>query len=293
MGYTDVSGKRHCELVMNPLTGFEEEILSSQQFPGAVQVTEVLIRCVKSIGEIDKIDASIIRALTVGDRQYCLMVLRQLTFGDRVQATLPCPWPSCGKGVDIDFNLSSIPLTACDSALHFCVSLPCLVEYSVVTASDQTNTVVEFRLPNGGDQEALCAIDDDSETQLMLHLLSRCIKHFGDVTAPSVEWLRSVPAALLMSLEQEMEARASHLALTMDVNCPECKRDFVAPFELQDFFFSELKVGIDVLFREVHYLAFHYHWSERDILSMTRDRRRRYIETLANEIETLNEKAGH
>jgi hypothetical protein len=39
--------------------------------------------------------------------------------------------------------------------------------------------------------------------------------------------------------------------------------------------------GADALFREVHALASHYHWSETDILTMTRRQRRRYLSLIA------------
>ncbi len=43
------------------------------------------------------------------------------------------------------------------------------------------------------------------------------------------------------------------------------------------------------LYSEVHFLAFHYHWSEKEILSMSRDRRKMYVELLKDEIERYNE----
>ena len=60
------------------------------------------------------------------------------------------------------------------------------------------------------------------------------------------------------------------------------------PFDLQDFFFGELRISQDLLYREVHYLAYHYHWSEKEILALSREKRRKYIEILADEIEKLN-----
>ena len=42
------------------------------------------------------------------------------------------------------------------------------------------------------------------------------------------------------------------------------------------------------LYREVHYLAYHYHWSESEIMAMTRDKRHTYIDVLADEIDGLN-----
>lgn len=54
-------------------------------------------------------------------------------------------------------------------------------------------------------------------------------------------------------------------------------------------FFSELSTGVSRLHHELHYLAYHYHWGEKEILSMERDRRHKYIAILADEIERLND----
>ena len=58
-------------------------------------------------------------------------------------------------------------------------------------------------------------------------------------------------------------------------------------FDPQAFLFVELRLSRDLLYREVHYLAYHYHWSEREIMAMPRDKRRRYIAVLADELEKL------
>ena len=86
-----------------------------------------------------------------------------------------------------------------------------------------------------------------------------------------------------------MERVAPAVDLDMHLACPGCERAVVAPFELQDFFFGEIRTHRDFLYREVHYLAYHYHWSEADILSMPREKRRRYIEVLADELEKLGD----
>lgn len=43
---------------------------------------------------------------------------------------------------------------------------------------------------------------------------------------------------------------------------------------------TELGGASDRLFAEVHLLAFHYHWSEAAILSLTRQRRWRYLDLI-------------
>jgi hypothetical protein len=81
---------------------------------------------------------------------------------------------------------------------------------------------------------------------------------------------------------------APRVELTMEAQCPECGREFAVPFDPQEFFFGELRTSRDLLYREVHYLAYHYHWGEQEIMAMPRDKRRRYIAVLADELEKLN-----
>jgi len=43
------------------------------------------------------------------------------------------------------------------------------------------------------------------------------------------------------------------------------------------------------LYEEVHHLAYHYHWAERDILEMTRFKRRRYLSLLVSKLEQMQQ----
>ena len=85
-----------------------------------------------------------------------------------------------------------------------------------------------------------------------------------------------------------MQELAPKVEQAMDATCAECGRTFTVPFDIQRFFFGELRTDDDVLYHEVHYLAYHYHWSEREIMAMTRDKRHKYIDVLAGAIEGLN-----
>ena len=56
----------------------------------------------------------------------------------------------------------------------------------------------------------------------------------------------------------------------------------VMPFDPTAFFFEELRISAERLLREVHVLAFYYHWSESEILGLERDRRRAYLALLSD-----------
>ena len=287
-GWVDGAGAVHREAELRPLTGREEELLAGRgERPGAAMVTAVLARSVARLGTVAPVTEELARKLLVADRQYLMLKLRQATFGDRVDATVACPWPGCGEKVDVDFSLDAIPVTesAAKGPAHR-LELPPEAAWRGEEGEEYREVV--FRLPNGEDQELVSPLLAADEARALSLLLERCVLAIGPLQDPGPEAVgRLVPAARA-AIEQRMEEVAPQVALTMDLRCLECGRSFEMPFDLQDFFFGELRTSRDLLYREVHYLAYHYHWSEGEILGLPRDKRRQYIEVLADEIERLN-----
>ncbi len=281
---------RHAELI--PLTGREEELLnSSGDSVSALLVTRVLSRCVCRIGDIAPVTEGIARNLLVGDRQYLLLKLREVTFGDGVQGTVNCPWPDCGQKVDIDFSLKEIPVKEIENrALYH--SLRLSPQAAFIDEQGEKHRKIIFRLPNGGDQEVLSSLLVENEALTLTKLLERCIQEIGPFNNLGTKFIHKLTPNARLEIEKHMEKIAPQVELNMGALCPECGREFTLPFDLQDFFFGELRVSQDLLYREVHYLAYHYHWSEREIMEMPREKRRKYIEVLADEIERLNNATG-
>ncbi len=287
-GYISREGTvyRDCDLVS--LSGREEELLAEKRGPaGAFQVTSILSSCVRRIGSISPVTEEVARSLLVADRQFLLLRLRQITFGEQVRATIFCPWPDCSKKTDIDFLISDIPvIESKDKGPVYKMELS---EDAAIT--DDHGTVyreIAFRLPNGGDQEAVSPYIYENEANALNMLLGRCIKNIGPFMPPGEEMVKRLSPLARMEIEAHMEAVAPKIDLTMETRCPECGRGYTAPFDLQEFFFGELRISLDLLYREIHYLAYHYHWSEKEIMEMSRQKRHKYIDVLADEIERLN-----
>lgn len=287
-GWADGDGTLHREAELSPLTGREEELLADRGGrPGAALVTAVLARCLARLGAVAPVSEEMARELLVADRQFLLLQLRAATFGDRVEATLPCPWPGCGENVDVDFSLAAVPVTeSADKGPTYRLELPPQAAYHDEAGAEHREVV--FRLPNGGDQEQVAPLAATNEARALTVLLERCVLAIGSLAEPGPEAIERLSPAARVAIERRMEEVAPQVTLTMQVNCPECGRAFEMPFDLQDFFFGELRTSRDLLYREVHYLAYHYHWGEGEILDLPRDKRRGYIEVLADEIERLN-----
>ncbi|MFI6644019.1 DUF6760 family protein [Streptomyces sp. NPDC050504] len=277
-GYWDAEGRLHREVELAALTGREEELLARSGGTGsAALVTEVLSRCVRRIGAVAPVTPDVARRLLVADRQYLLLRLREAAFGDLVRAHFVCPWPECGERVSLEFRLSDVPVTAGGERAP---------EHTLTLPGDCGDVV--FRLPDGSDQEELSELLARNEAEALTGLLARCVRRLGDTGPPDARALAALPSAARAAIEERMALLAPRVEQTMEAPCSECGRTVVAPFDIQRFFFGELRTDSELLYREVHYLAYHYHWSETEIMRLTREKRRRYIDVIAETIEVLN-----
>jgi len=238
---------------VRPLSGREEDWLARHAgTPSAVLVTWLLNACLLSL-DGQPVDSDLVRQLLVADRDYLILQLRRLTLGDQVQAVVQCP--VCTNPMDVSFLASEVPVTF-------------RPQTTASYALELTDRTVRFRLPTGGDQEAMLGgrAEDAADG-----LLQRCLLEV-DGQPLSSEEREAVIAA--------MERLAPQIDLELDVTCPECSRHFLAPFDTTAFFFQEMGLKQDQLLHEVHALAFYYHWSEAEILGLERDRRRAYLRLL-------------
>lgn len=238
---------------LRPLSGREEDWLARHPaIPSAARVTWLLHACLLSLNN-HPVTTDLVRQLVVADRDYLVLQLRRLTLGDQILAVVLCP--GCDQKMDVVFQASEVP-----------------VEYHAPSAPSYTvelqDRTVRFRLPTGGDQEAVLATKSEDRVS---ELLNRCILDNGKREL-SAEEQNTVIAA--------MEQLAPQVDLELDLTCPECSQHFSAPFDTTAFFFEEMASRSEDLLHEVHALAFYYHWSESEILALERHRRRAYLRLL-------------
>jgi hypothetical protein len=286
-GYWDSEGVLHREFELGVLTGKEEELLA--QTGGeetASLVSRLLGRAVKRVGDISPINEKLAGELLVADRQYLLLKLRQSTFGDVVRADLYCPWRDCGQRVSLEFGIHDLPVK---EATQHAPSYSLTLSAQACCEEDAERREISFRLPNGADQEAVSSLLNENEAQALSLLLNRTIQRIGRMSPPGQQHVAALSSLARAEIEAEMERIAPKIERNIEAHCWECKRAFLAPFEVERFFFGEVRTDCELLYRQVHYLAYHYHWGESEIMAMPGNKRRKYIELLADEIERLND----
>lgn len=282
-GVLDGDGRCHRVVRVRELTGADEERLSDRRYASAAgQVTDFLAHVLVEVEGLGApVDGERVAGMLVGDRDYLLLRLRQRTFGDGVHQVLRCPSPACGRKADVEFAISEMPVRRAQQVLPsypFNLSRP-------AWESDPSSDRGELRLATGRDQEALGELAAVNPARAQTLLLSRVIGSLGRRSELDEEQVRALP----MALRGELSARLAGLSpgpdLRIGIGCPHCGADMSYPFDLSAFFFAEWTMSLDTLYREVHHLAYHYHWSEGEILHLPRAKRRRYLALLARELE--------
>jgi hypothetical protein len=249
------SCRRYRSAVIRPLSGHEEAWLAgNRHLPNAIIVTRLLNFCVLKI-DGEPAPASVAQRMLVGDRDYLLLQLRRVTLGDRLSAVIHCP--ACGSKMDTDLDTASVPIE----------SRP---QVELRHSVDVGDRIVSFRLPAGSDQEAVVGLDSEAA---VAELFRRSIVDDGGSPLTPAEQLVVIAA---------MERVAPEVFVELQLTCPECAHEFVMPFDIASFFFDEMRIAGRQLFREVHTLAFYYHWTETEILGLARDRRRLYLSLLSD-----------
>jgi hypothetical protein len=197
--------------------------------------------------------------ISLGERDRSLLALRESTFGPDLASVTTCP--KCTT--QLEFTLQ---------AGQICV--PALAESAATSSVRLDGYEVEFRLPTTGDLAALDEEDDLS--RIRQGLLEHCILN---VNGPHQERaVERLPDNVLAEVEDRMGQMDPQTSVRIAVTCPTCDHSWEASFDIASFFWTEVSAWAQRLLYEVHTLASAYGWSEADILSMSRQRRRIYIE---------------
>ena len=271
-----LEGSRFQEAEVRPLTGRDEAwLLDGSEFLLPAQWTTALLsRCVIRLGPLSPVSAETVRSLAVGDREALTLHLRRLTLGNRLQCVLRCPRAECNEPLDLELDIGELLQPPYPDPRPF---------YEVTIGENGAAYKVKFRLPTGGDQEEAASLARQDPGAGAEVLLRRCLEL---VSGEGHEPVDALPAALVEQISEMMAELDPQSELKLNLTCPVCGHFFSTIFDTASYFFQELAGRSKHLYREVHQLAFYYHWGEAEIMGMTARKRQRYLEFLAEALTT-------
>jgi hypothetical protein len=184
----------------------------------------------------------------IGARDRSLFTLRECLFGSTMAATAQCP--------------------TCESELEFAVATEDLLSPESPAAEREithNGTSMRYRLLNTLDLLAAGAAPPEQRRDI---LLERCA--LSELPSPDMR------AVIVADMAQADPQADTQLAF----DCPECGHQWSAPFDIVQFLWDDVDDRARRLLREVHVLAGAYGWGEREILALSAQRRRIYLDAV-------------
>jgi hypothetical protein len=177
-------------------------------------------------------------SLAVGERDALLLELRERIFGSALSAVAVCP--ACGELLEVELATAD---------LH--------------GEPSTGQTLLGFRLPTAGDLVAVAGAGDVEEGRRIL--LERCVE--GELRPEEED-----------AVVERMAAADAGAWTQLALECPGCRHDWTAPFDIVSFLWAELESHASRLVADVHALASAYGWREGDVLALSPQRREVYLE---------------
>jgi len=271
-----LEGRCYRDAQLRPLNGADEAFLFTvgETLLPAQRATTLLARTLTRLGPYEPATTEAVRQLTAGDREALLLHVRALTLGERMQCVLTCPDAACAERIECEIQTNELLLPVYQDQQR---------EYQLTLGKNGSAYSVTVRLPNGADLEAAAPIALTDPEAAAAFLLSRCVEKI--TLASSEESVTELPAELEAQVSAALARLDPQSELILDLTCPACGRDFSALVDVASFFYQEIRNHLKSLYLETHLLAFHYHWSEAEIMSMSATKRRRYLELLQDELD--------
>jgi hypothetical protein len=197
-------------------------------------------------------------ALSIGERDRYLLLLREWTFGAQLVSVANCS--ACGE--PLEWTVSAADLRVAKQA-----------QLSGDLSLKVDHYRIGFRLPNTLDLAAVADCPDTSAARSAL--LERCVLTVrrGDQEIAAGD----LPAAVADAIVKRMAEADPQADMQLDLSCPACGHRWRAWFDIESFFWSEINAWAQRILAEVHTLASAYGWRESDILNLSPWRRQFYI----------------
>jgi hypothetical protein len=239
VGYVDDDGRLHKVATLRKMTGHEEALLGDRKLRqnGGRLVTEVLSSCVKQVGEVQPVTPQMVSNLTSADRNYLLLELRKITFGDEIESSYVCP--VCGETTRLTQDLNDLPVRKLNGEGQIQIAVE--LDDGYEDRAGEVYRQMVFRLPNGVDEERVAAVSRDNPSRGMTALLTRCLVALGDMPQDRREGLgtkviNDLTMADRACIEQVFRQEMPGINMAQEVECGSCARRFPTTLDLTGFF---------------------------------------------------------
>jgi hypothetical protein len=212
----------------------------------------------------------------LGRRNRALVDLRCSSFGRSLQGWIACV--NCGEKLEFDLDAQ--------------VLIGAGPNPDEPSQSDQTNDPLvinrrTFRLPSSRDLAT--AAQETDPRMAAIRILENCRiapeRSLEASTEPDTTYIEVEDWRLESWSDEELEEIGERMSLAdplaetrLSLHCPKCENDWEETLDVVAFLWAEIEARARRLLLEIHTLASAYGWTETEILSLSDNRRTRYLE---------------
>lgn len=241
-GYVDPdAGTLHYEVSLYPMTGFEEDLLltDNKKVAGHEALNTVLANCLQRVGTIEfqpathrtgaekQLAEKIVQGLLLGDRSFLLICLRWWSLKEAYTYRFASACPACQEEATHVLDLRDLEVTLMPE--------PERREYDVTLPRAQK--VVRFRLLTVADERRLVRMLKTSKERLASLSLWLRITSLDGQSVTSPRDLQQWSTYDREALREEMDKVDGGVDVNVTLTCPECGETRKAPLGVGANFF--------------------------------------------------------
>lgn len=226
-GYIDENGVHHKTFTLREMTGRDEEAISKGDVRqnSSKLVSLLLERCVTSIGTLTRKEVggdkwkNIIKSLYVGDQDYMLIKLRELSMGGEIEVNHVCP--HCKENLKTFLDVSELEVEPFKEQRTIPFELP----KGYRDKKGEIHRTGRMRLPTGQDREILTPIAKKNIAQASTLMLTRLCE-FEDGLYITDDVMRDLTVRDREYLQKVLQENLFGIKLEVEVTCSNCGEDF-------------------------------------------------------------------
>jgi len=195
--------------------------------------------------------------LSIGDRDFRLLQLREWIFGTELQNVSNCP--QCAERIEwiTDINDLRVSTQARIGPSHLFLE------------ADSYN--IQFRLPNSYD---LSRHSYGDPKKLLTDCVIEVQKNASNCPADEL------PDEVFSKLDERMAEEDPQADIRMRLSCPACTHTWETQFDIVSYLWMEIDSWAKHILQEIALLATAFGWSESQILGLSPRRRQLYLEII-------------
>jgi hypothetical protein len=236
----DKNGQRYREVVIDEMTGIDEENLASPKARNNASkaVTLLLRRCIQEIpgvlprknNPMSLCDESIIRDMFVADRDFLMLCIRALSSKPEISMNIFCN--SCASSQEVEVSLETLDVYEWDdSPAELSIEMPKGFHDQL---DGQYKNKMVWGFPRGKDQEKVAQLPPHQAGSGVIVATLKSVENMDHM--PTIEDVRRLPLRDRQVIAETITDNHVGVANEAKVSCPSCSAENTVEVDFTGFF---------------------------------------------------------